>query len=442
MKREIYNQLLKWKVSHTRKPLMLYGARQVGKTYILKEFGRNEFENFVYVNCYMNNKIAEIFERDVDPNRIIKEISLCTGHPIIPGETFLILDEVQECPQAVASLKYFCEEMPALCVAAAGSLLGVMNMQGCSFPVGKVDILHLYPMTFLEFLRALDENFLLQTLTDSRLTYLIDSSLDRLIDLLRQYYFSGGMPEAVKTFIDSGDLDQVRTVQNNILTAYFADIAKHAGRDAHKVRMILEAIPSQLAKENKKFIFGAIRKGARAAEYENAIQWLVDAGLIYKVCRVTKAELPLTFYMEREFFKIFLLDVGLLGALSNVPPQQMITANNIFKEFKGAFTENYVVSQLESLSDCRPICYYSKDNSTLEVDFIVQYEGKVMALEVKAEENVHSKSFRQFVTVDNAGNNLLALRVSMKGMKDQGWMTNVPLPAFLSYLKTIDSSSK
>ena len=442
MKREIYEQLLKWKNSNNRKPLMLYGARQVGKTYILKEFGKYEFENFVYVNCYMNSKIAEIFERDIDINRIINEISLYTGNLIIPGKTFLILDEVQECPEAVASLKYFCENMPELCVAAAGSLLGVMNMQGCSFPVGKIDILHLYPMTFLEYLRALDENFLLQTLTDSRLTYLIDSSLDRLIDLLRQYYFTGGMPEAVKTFIDSGNLDQVRTVQNNILTAYFADIAKHAGRDAHKVRIILEAIPSQLAKENKKFIFGAIRKGARAAEYENAIQWLIDAGLIYKICRVAKAELPLTFYIEREFFKIFLLDVGLLGALSNVPPQQMITANSIFKEFKGAFTENYVVSQLETLSDCRPICYYSKDNSTLEVDFIVQYEGKVIALEVKAEENVRSKSFRQFVTVDNAGKNLQALRISMKGLKNQGWMINVPLPAFPSYLKTIESSSK
>ncbi|MDE5875103.1 MAG: AAA family ATPase, partial [Muribaculaceae bacterium] len=420
MKREIYKQLLDWKVSRRRKPLMMYGARQVGKTFILKEFGRNEFDNLVYVNCYRNEAVAELFAGDADVSRLLLGLSAISGQTISPGKTLIFLDEVQEIPDVVASLKYFCEDAPEYYVAAAGSLLGVMNMEGRSFPTGKVEIIHLYPMTFMEFLDAVGEKKKAEILRDEENREVVNSLLSSYSELLRRYYFVGGMPEAVLTFIDSSDPGAVRKVQHDILAAYDADIAKHAGNDTQKARMIFQAIPNQLAKENRKFVFGALRKGARAAEYENAIQWLVDAGLVYKIPRVSKVAIPLKFYTERDAFKLFLLDVGLLGAMSNVPAAMMLIGNNILTEFKGAFTENYVLQQMVVIPDAS-IVYYSKENSTMELDFVVQAGNSLFPIEVKAEVNVKSKSLRQFVTVDNAGTGLHGYRFSMLGYENQDW---------------------
>lgn len=434
MKREIYSRLLKWKASPKRKPLMLYGARQVGKTYILKEFGRNEFENLVYINCYKNPAVQALFSEDVNVNRIILGLSALSNQEIKPGKTLLFLDEAQDVPEVIASLKYFCEDAQDIFIAVAGSLLGIMDMRGISFPTGKVDILHLYPMTFIEFLQASGEIQKADLLESAENETIINSLLPNYIELLRQYYFVGGMPEAVAEFIESRNPEAVRTIQHTILDAYEADIAKHAGDDAPRARMVFESIPSQLARENKKFIFGAVKKGARAAEFEKAIQWLKDAGLVYKVCRLNKVALPLSFYFDRDAFKLFLLDVGLLGAMAQVPPALILIGNNVFAEYKGAFTENYVMTQLIARPDI-VVGYYSKENSTMEIDFIVQTGSELLPIEVKAEENVKSKSLNRFITVDNADSGLHGYRLSMKGFEQQSWMTNVPLFAISTLLK-------
>lgn len=434
MKRELYKDLIEWKESKKRKPLMLYGARQVGKTYILKEFGRNEFRNMVYINCYRNTPVKTFFSGEMNIKQILLGLSAISGEEIDAEKTFIFLDEVQEIPEVVASLKYFCEDAPEIFIAVAGSLLGVMNMEGCSFPTGKVNILHLYPMTFTEFLAALGEKFKCEILNGKENESTVNSLIPQYIELLRQYYFVGGMPEAVVEFIDSKNIEKVRQIQNNILSAYEADIAKHAGKDALKARMVLQSIPSQLARENKKFIFGAIKKGARAAEYENAIQWLVDAGLVYKVNRLSKVSIPLSFYVENEAFKLFVLDVGLLGAMAQIPASLIMIGNNVFSEFKGAFTENYVLTQIVASQNIA-IGYYAKDNSSLEIDFIVQTGDEILPIEVKAEENVKSKSLRQFITVDNADKGWHGYRLSMKGYKDQEWLSNIPLFAVTQFIK-------
>lgn len=433
MKRSIYSQLLEWKNSPIRKPLMLYGARQVGKTYILKEFGTKEFENMVYVNCYKNQAVATLFSQDSDIRRILLGLSALSGQEIKPAKTLIFLDEAQEIPDIITSLKYFCEDAPEVAVAAAGSLLGVLNMEGQSFPTGKVDIMRMYPMTFDEFLSAIGEDKMLEVLRERNNEALVEALSSKYTELLRQYYFVGGMPEAVAEFARSRTPEAVRKIQENILTAYEADIAKHAGAQTRRARMILESIPSQLAKENKKFIFGALKKGARAAEFETAIQWLVDAALIYKVPRLAKVQMPVKFYMELDAFKLFLLDVGLLGALAQVPPALMLISNNVFSEYKGAFTENYALTQMVSLPET-VVGYYSKDNSSMEIDFVVQAGSRLLPIEVKAEENVKAKSLRQFVTVDNGGSGMKGVRFSMKGFADQGWMQNVPLYAVRSFL--------
>lgn len=425
MERTIYNDLIKWKLSETRKPLALYGARQVGKTYILKKFGENEFENFVYVNCFRNETATKLFTEDKDIKRIVLGLSAMTGTTIIPGKTLIFLDEIQEIPAAVSALKYFCEDMPDLHVVVAGSLLGVMNIEGESFPVGKVNIMHLYPMTFGEFLLAMDKKGLYDMLASH--DYVTASSLSASYkEMLRQYYFTGGMPEAVLSFSKNRNIKEVRNIQNEILTSYMSDIAKHAGKESQRIRMVWQSIPSQLAKKNKKFIFGAVRKGARAADFEIAIQWLVDAGLVYKVERVRDAKIPLKFYEDPNAFKLYLVDIGLLGALTMVPPDQILIGDNVFKEYKGAFTENFVIQQLHTIPNL-PVYYYSKDNSTLEIDFVVQVADKVMPVEVKAEENTKAKSLRTFVTSDFKQYNLTGIRLSMKDYERQSWMVNVPL---------------
>lgn len=438
MKRKLYTQLLEWKKSTRRKPLMLYGARQVGKTYLLKEFGRNEYDNLIYINCYRNPEIESLFKKDKDARRIISGLEVICREEIKPHTTLIFFDEIQDIPEVVAELKYFCEDTPEYHIVSAGSLLGVMNMNETPFPTGKVNIMHMFPMTFEEFLDAASETQGLKVLTDSDSKELVNSLLSRYTDLLREYYFVGGMPEAVLEYTESHNIERVRQIQNDILEAYDSDIAKHAGSDTPKARLVFQSIPNQLAKANR-FVFNELKKGSRAADYENAIQWLIDAGLIYKVNKVSKPALPLHFYFEKNNFKLYLLDVGLLGAMAKAAPSLMLINNNVFTEFKGAFTENYVLGQLYA-SNCDSIAYYAKEKSTLEIDFLVQLGDKLLPIEVKAEENVKSKSLRQFITIDQAAQNLHGYRFSMLGYADQDWMSNIPLPAVETFIKEIKGS--
>lgn len=422
MERSIYSSLKKWKESPTRKPLILQGARQVGKTYILKKFGAREYSEVVYINCDDNNDMQNMFV-DYDVDRIIRSLSAISGVSIKPSTTLLILDEIQEVERGLASLKYFCEKAPEYHVAVAGSLLGITLHEGTSFPVGKVDMLYMYPMDFEEFLLAMGKEQLVELLRNNSWTALTPLR-GMLTELLRQYYFVGGMPEAVKTYVERGDIWEVRSIHSKIIDAYRNDMSKHVPKQqVQRINMVWNSIPSQLARDNKKFIYGALRKGARANDFEIAIHWLVDSGLVHKVHRISKPVVPLKFYEDMASFKLFLLDCGLLGALSETPPEQILIGDNVFEEYKGAFTENYVLQQLKSLPRTF-VYYYSNDNSTLEIDFVVQHEAHVIPIEVKAEENLRAKSLRQFVT-DNSG--LHGVRFSMSDYREQDWLTNVPL---------------
>ena len=422
MERSIYSNLKKWKESPTRKPLILQGARQVGKTYILKEFGAREYSEVVYINCDDNNDMQNMFV-DYDVDRIIRSLSAISGVSIKPSTTLLIIDEIQEVERGLASLKYFCEKAPEYHVAVAGSLLGITLHEGTSFPVGKVDMLYMYPMDFEEFLLAMGKEQLVELLRSNSWTALTPLR-GMLTELLRQYYFVGGMPEAVKAYVERGDIWEVRSIHSKIIDAYRNDMSKHAPKQqVQRINMVWNSIPSQLARDNKKFIYGALRKGARANDFEIAIQWLVDSGLVHKVHRITKPVVPLKFYEDMSSFKLFLLDCGLLGALSETPPEQILIGDNVFEEYKGAFTENYVLQQLKSLPRTF-VYYYSNDNSTLEIDFVVQHDTHIIPIEVKAEENLRAKSLRQFVT-DNPG--LHGVRFSMSDYREQDWLTNVPL---------------
>lgn len=422
MERSIYSSLKKWKESPTRKPLILQGARQVGKTYILKEFGAREYSEVVYINCDDNNDMQNMFV-DYDVDRIIRSLSAISGISIKPSTTLLILDEIQEVERGLASLKYFCEKAPEYHVAVAGSLLGITLHEGTSFPVGKVDMLYMYPMDFEEFLLAMGKDQLVELLRNNSWAALTPLR-GMLTELLRQYYFVGGMPEAVKTYVERGDIWEVRSIHSKIIDAYRNDMSKHVPKQqVQRINMVWNSIPSQLARDNKKFIYGALRKGARANDFEIAIQWLVDSGLVHKVHRISKPVVPLKFYEDMASFKLFLLDCGLLGALSETPPEQILIGDNVFEEYKGAFTENYVLQQLKSLPRTF-VYYYSNDNSTLEIDFVVQHDAHIIPIEVKAEENLRAKSLRQFVT-DNSG--LHGVRFSMSDYREQDWLTNVPL---------------
>ena len=422
MERSIYSSLKKWKESPTRKPLILQGARQVGKTYILKEFGAREYSEVVYINCDDNNDMQNMFV-DYDVDRIIRSLSAISGISIKPSTTLLILDEIQEVERGLASLKYFCEKAPEYHVAVAGSLLGITLHEGTSFPVGKVDMLYMYPMDFEEFLLAMGKEQLVELLRNNSWAALTPLR-GMLTELLRQYYFVGGMPEAVKTYVERGDIWEVRSIHSKIIDAYRNDMSKHVPKQqVQRINMVWNSIPSQLARDNKKFIYGALRKGARANDFGIAIQWLVDSGLVHKVHRISKPVVPLKFYEDMASFKLFLLDCGLLGALSETPPEQILIGDNVFEEYKGAFTENYVLQQLKSLPRTF-VYYYSNDNSTLEIDFVVQHDAHIIPIEVKAEENLRAKSLRQFVT-DNSG--LHSVRFSMSDYHEQDWLTNVPL---------------
>lgn len=432
MKRKLYNSLKEWKLDPDRKPLVLEGARQVGKTWLLKEFGRNEYDNMIYVNFHDDVDMQKLFQHDLNVKRILEALQAYCQQTIKAGKTLIFMDEIQEAPRGLDSLKYFCENAREQHVVVAGSLLGVTHRPGESYPVGKVDMLFLYPMTFEEFLWAKGDEIIAQELENCNWDLMSDLDT-KLQEYLRQYYYVGGMPEAVLQYTTRGDINKVRKIQKNILQTYDNDFAKHSADQAERIRLVWQSIPAQLAKENKKFIYGAVREGGRARDFEVAIQWLVRSGLVYKVHRCKKPEMPLKFYEDFDSFKLYLMDVGLLGALADAAPRLMLIDNNVFKEFKGAFTENYVLEQLKSIHDVG-VCYYSKDHSSQEVDFLVQTEQRVIPIEVKAEENVKSKSLSQFIKTDYADKQLKGLRCSMKPYKDQGWMENIPLYSLLGFM--------
>ncbi len=422
MKRNILEELIKWKGSRNRKPLILNGARQVGKTYILQEFGQLHYKNVAYLNCDRNEILYNIFSLDYDTKRIIRSISALTGIHIEPDNTLIIFDEIQESPIILNSLKYFCENAPEYHIAVAGSLLGISLHGNVSFPVGKVDMIKMYPMTFDEFLMAIGQEQLANLLQSGDIEAMNGLAI-KLIDCLRQYYFVGGMPAAVREYSESGNLQTVRTIQQQILFDYRRDFSKHAPvTEVPRINMVWDSIPAQLAKENRKFIYGAIRKGARASEFEIAIQWLIDAGLVYRVHRSTAPIIPLKFYEELSVFKLFMLDVGLMGAMTDTPAETIIIGDSIFREYKGAFTELFVYTQLVPLNI--PIYYFSSNDSRIEIDFLIQNGTRIIPVEVKAEVNVKSKSLRSYI---DKYPELKGMRLSMLPHSDQGWMENVPL---------------
>lgn len=414
--------LIAWKNKKDRKPLILLGARQVGKTYILKEFGRREYENVAYVNCDNNAMVKDLFAPDYNIERIILTIGAITGINIQPGKTLIIMDEIQELRRGLASLKYFCENAPDYHVAVAGSLLGLTLHQGESYPVGKVNTIEMYPMTYGEFLWARGFKQRLDLLR-SGMWDVVKSLRTIYIQHLREYYLVGGMPEAVKKFIETNDANAVREVQKEIVRAYEKDISKHAPTEqVVRINQVWNSIPSQLAKENKKFIYGVVKPGARAKDYELAIQWLIDAGLVYKISRVNTLGLPLKIHEDISAFKLYLLDCGLLGAMSDTPPALLLLPNKE-NTGKGDFTENFVCCEMETLRDI-PIYYYSKDNSQLELDFVIQVDTQVVPVEVKAEENLQAKSLK-VTLANNPG--MRGLRFSMSDYREQEGITNVPL---------------
>ena len=414
--------LIAWRNKKDRKPLILLGARQVGKTYILKEFGRREYENVAYVNCDNNAMVKDLFAPDYNIERIILTIGAITGINIQPGKTLIIMDEIQELRRGLASLKYFCENAPDYHVVVAGSLLGLTLHQGESYPVGKVNTIEMYPMTYGEFLWARGFKQRLDLLR-SGMWDVVKSLRTIYIQHLREYYLVGGMPEAVKKFIETNDANAVREVQKEIVRAYEKDISKHAPTEqVVRINQVWNSIPSQLAKENKKFIYGVVKPGARAKDYELAIQWLIDAGLVYKISRVNTLGLPLKVHEDISAFKLYLLDCGLLGAMSDTPPALLLLPNKE-NTGKGDFTENFVCCEMETLRDI-PIYYYSKDNSQLELDFVIQVDTQVVPVEVKAEENLQAKSLK-FTLANNPG--MRGLRFSMSDYREQEGITNVPL---------------
>ena len=422
MRRDAMQQLYDWKEKTTRKPLIVRGARQVGKTWLMKEFASSAYRQFAYINFEDNEVMKDVFQKDFDVDRILMAIQLVTGI-VVDTETLIIFDEIQEAPRGLTALKYFQEKAPQYHVVAAGSLLGIAMHSNDSFPVGKVDFMDLYPLSFSEFLEAVGQEAFARLLAKKDWG-LIAAFRSKLIDLLKQYYYVGGMPEVVNAFINHKDYAEVRQLQQTILDSYDRDFSKHAPiAEVPRIRMIWRSVPAQLAKENKKFIYGVVKEGARAKDFELAIEWLIDAGLIYKVSRVKKAGIPLSAYEDFSAFKLFLLDTGLMGAMSGLPPQALLEGNVLFSDYKGAITEQYVLQQLKSVKGLS-IYYWSSDTSRGELDFLLQKDVSVIPVEVKAEENLQSKSLRFFVE-KNAG--LHGVRFSMSDYRKQEWMINYPL---------------
>lgn len=423
MYRDAIEKLEKWKNRKNRKPLIVRGARQVGKTWLMREFGRKNYEKCAYISMDENERMENVFRDAFDIDRILLALEIEAGFKITPEDTLIIFDEVQEIPRALKALKYFCEQAPQYHIMAAGSLLGIALHEGTSFPVGKVDFLDLYPMTFREFLLACGQERFVQ-LMEQHDYAMMGNFRTELIDYLKYYYYVGGMPEAVQEYVQEKDFRAVREVQNKLLTAYENDLSKHAPAEmVTKIRMLWNSIPTQLAKENKKFVYGLVREGARAREYEVAITWLMDVGLVYKVERVKKPDFPLRAYQDFSAFKLFVLDVGLLGAMSRLNAKVILEGDRMFEEFKGALTEQYVLQQL-IVHEENDIFYWSSEKGTGELDFLIQMDDKIVPIEVKAEENLQAKSLRSFVQKYDMK---YAVRTSMSDYREQDWMVNYPL---------------
>ena len=425
MYRIAIEKLYKWKNSKRRKPLIIEGARQVGKTWLMKEFGKQAYADTVYINFDSNSRMADLFSADLDTDRLIMGLELYAGRKINPENTLLIFDEVQEVPRALASLKYFYENAPQYNIVCAGSLLGIALHQGTSFPVGKVDFLKLYPLSFSEFLMATGNERFAELLKKQDYE-MITSFKQTYIDALKHYYFVGGMPEAVQSFAESKDFNEVRAIQKRILAAYEQDFSKHAPNEiVPKIRMLWNSIPSQLARENKKFIYGLVREGGRAREYETAIMWLSDCGLVHKVSRVNAAGIPLKAYEDLKAFKLFIVDVGLLGCMTGLRQRTLLDGDDLFVEFKGALTEQYVCQQLKTIEDLG-IYYYTNDRGSCEIDFVVDTGEQIVPIEVKAETNLRAKSLK---TYRERFEPELSVRTSMADYKKEDWLLNLPLYA-------------
>ena len=425
MYRIAIEKLYKWKNNKRRKPLIIEGARQVGKTWLMKEFGKQAYADTVYINFDSNSRMADLFSADLDTDRLIMGLELYAGRKINPENTLLIFDEVQEVPRALASLKYFYENAPQYHIVCAGSLLGIALHQGTSFPVGKVDFLKLYPLSFSEFLMATGNERFAELLKNQDYE-MITSFKQTYIDALKHYYFVGGMPEAVQSFAESKDFNEVRAIQKRILAAYEQDFSKHAPNEiVPKIRMLWNSIPSQLARENKKFIYGLVREGGRAREYETAIMWLSDCGLVHKVSRVNAAGIPLKAYEDLKAFKLFIVDVGLLGCMTGLRQRTLLDGDDLFVEFKGALTEQYVCQQLKTIEDLG-VYYYTNDRGSCEIDFVVDTGEQIVPIEVKAETNLRAKSLK---TYRERFEPELSVRTSMADYKKEDWLLNLPLYA-------------
>lgn len=425
MYRIAIEKLYRWKESRRRKPLIIQGARQVGKTWLMKEFGRSAYRDMIYINFDSNSRMAELFASDLNTDRLIMGIELYAGKKIDPDSTLLIFDEVQEVPRALSSLKYFYENAPQYHIICAGSLLGIALHEGTSFPVGKVDFLELYPLSFREFLMAVTGTQFAKLL-DSQDYKMITSFKQTYIEALKQYYFIGGMPEAVENFTEERDFYEVREVQKRILEAYEQDFSKYAPLEiVPKIRMVWNSIPSQLAKENKKFLYGLVREGGRAKEYETAIMWLCDCGLVYKIERVKGGGIPLKAYVDQKAFKLFVVDVGLLGCMTGLSPKILLDGNDLFTEFKGALTEQYVCQQLKTLENLS-IYYYTNDRGSCEVDFVVDTGERTVPVEVKAEVNLKAKSLKTYYEKYQPE---ISIRTSMADYRPEEWLMNLPLYA-------------
>ena len=425
MKRSGILKLIAWKNSSTRKPLIIRGARQVGKTWLMKEFGSSQYQQTVYVNLEKNKRLHSLFNDDFSINRIIVALQAESGLTINAENTLIIFDEIQAVPEAITALKYFCEEAPEYHIITAGSLLGVAVHTHTSFPVGKVEFMDLYPLSFLEFLDANGESTLVEILHGADWK-LIAAFKAKFIEFLRYYYFVGGMPEPVLAFLKDSNFAGVRKIQYQLLEAYEHDFSKHAPIEiVPRLRMVWNSIPAQLAKESSKFVYGLLKKGSRAKDFEMAISWLEDCGQVHKVLRVNKPYLPLKAYEDISAFKLFLVDIGLLSAMGAIDAKTILEGNLIFTEFKGALTEQYVLQQLSG-SDNFTINYWSAERSTAEVDFVIQYQGLVIPIEVKAEENLQSKSLKVYREKYDPK---FSIRVSMADYREQDWMTNLPLYA-------------
>lgn len=430
MIRNAYKNLLQWKNQTKRKPLIIQGARQVGKTWLMKDFGAKEFKQTAYFNFEVTKELHQIFKHGYDPKQILASLNILAGFKIQAEETLIILDEIQACPDAITSLKYFQENNPEYAIFAAGSLLGVAIHQGISFPVGKVDFLNLLPLDFPEFMEAMGKSDLLHAIESSN-HLLIENFHHQYIELLKQYHMIGGMPEVVEDFIKNRDYTKARTIQNNILNSYENDFSKHAPiNQLPRIRMVWQSIVGQLAKENSKFIYNVLRTGARAKDFEMAIEWLKDAGLIHKVTRVSKPGLPISSYADWADFKIYLNDVGLMCAMAELTPDIILKGNDLFVEFKGVVSEQFVLQQL--VSQGYQSFYWAPENARSEVDFLIQKQNQVVPIEVKSAENLKSRSLRVYYDKFHPST---CIRTSLSGYQKQQWMQNIPMYCFNHWLK-------